>query len=78
MHASHPPIKSGSKAPATVLAPLWLVNQMNAEKLFSFILGGKVCRTHLEVGRNRDAMPMAMEVEEENNELEESFQQYFV
>ena len=46
-HPLHPKIKSGAKACPTKLAPMWVVDQLNEESPFSFVVGGRICRKHL-------------------------------
>ena len=66
-HPNHPPKKSGQKACATSLAPLWLVNQVNIEKEFTYTLGGKICYKHLQFEtQKRKQQAIERENEQEN------------
>ena len=60
LHPSHEPLARGKKSCTTDLAPLRVVEKLNKEVPFSFILGGRICRKHLTLSSasaNTDSEP---------------------
>ena len=48
LHENHPRSENGTKSCPAKLASLDVVNKINKKKPYSFVVGGKICRKHLD------------------------------
>ena len=69
-HPSHP-YKRGTKSPATLLAPIWLVEQMKDE-VEPFPLGGRCCDKHWKIEKSKRKTEKKIEEDNQYEAQDES------